>query len=277
MRRAGSTLQYQIATELAKRKGMGDGLGYIVAEDFERLRDKHSSDSCLAIVKTHSFLPGADRLIREGKAKALYICRDIRDVLVSLMHMEQVPFSHLREQGMMYVLLKECSDWSHIPGIFTSRYEDVTRDLPSEVNRIAKYLGISLAPGEAQGIADEFSLHRQKQRIKSFDYEKLGKPVGQTCVNPQNLLHNTHIRSGENGQWTSVLTPSEVAVVEHVARAWLREKGYLFSEGWLARRLHGLIHILRCNLPAWARSAMQVEAPVPATVPPLRPSGRGDQ
>jgi hypothetical protein len=245
MRRSGSTLQYQIATDLVTRRGVGEGLGYVVPEEFDRQIEAHKSDHRLKVVKTHAFIAGAGRLLQSGQAKALYSYRDIRDVVVSLMQMQKVPFAKLRDEGMIYALLKEHADWSRAGKALVSRYEQLTADVAGEVARIAAYLGIELRDGEAAAVAAEYALERQKERISHLDPQQLRENPDGSRYDAAMLLHSNHINSGTQGRWQNVLSRREVALVEHIARDWMREQGYPFSQPWLSRKAAGIRFHLR--------------------------------
>ncbi len=253
MRRSGSTLQYQIATDLVTRRGIGEGLGYVLPEDFEKLAQEHGGDGRFKIVKTHAFLPAAGPLLRRGQAKGLYSYRDIRDVIVSLMTMQNVPFAHLRDQGMIYALLKEYDDWLQAGNILVSRYESMVEDLAGEISRMASFIGVRLEEGEAETMATEYSLERQKERINQFSSEQLVETSVGTKVHPTMLLHHNHISSGRQGRWQQVLSRSEVALVEHIARDWMRDRGYPFSQSWFLRKATGVRFHLRNRVRSFVR------------------------
>jgi hypothetical protein len=259
MRRSGSTLQYQIATDLVTRRGVGTGLGYVQPMEFENLARNHGANSQFKVVKTHAYIPGAERLLESGQAKALYSHRDIRDVVVSLMKMQKTDFRQLRDEGMVYALLKEYEDWNRTGEILVSRYEDITAYLPREIGRIAAYLGVSLAEGEADELATEYALDRQKERINRFQTSQLAETLDGFKIDAKTLLHDNHINSGSQGQWRDALSRLEAALVEHMARDWMREHGYSFSQPWLARRMTGACFLVRQRVrallgrccPAW--------------------------
>lgn len=235
MYRSGSTLQYQIAIDLVTRKGLGDGFGYVLLDDFKTMLAGDQNDETYKVIKSHAFIPEAESLFRAGKAKALFSYRDIRDVVVSYMTMQGVSFNKLLDEGFIYAVLKAYEDWTRVSVIHISRYEDLIADLPGEVARVADYLGINLKAEEAAEIAGEYSLERQKARMGQNRFAPSQEPIRDQKTNPKTLLKDNHIHSGAQGRWRTILAKREIALVEHIARDWMRERGYSFSQNRLMR------------------------------------------
>lgn len=240
MRRSGSTLQYQIALELATRKASGVGLGYALPGKFGLLQETYKDDSRIKVVKTHLFVPEAKQLLESGMAKAIYSYRDIRDVIASLMNMQGIKFDKIADLGMIYLLLKEHELWTNCGDVYVSRYENMKMDLPGEVSRIASYLHFDLEEKEAWEIAEKYSLNRQKERISQFRDEQMQETTAGMKRDPATLMHSNHILSGDQGRWLNMLSRYEIAVVEHIARYWMREHDYPFSQNWFVRKSSGV-------------------------------------
>lgn len=245
MYRSGSTLQYQIAVDLVTRRGLGSGLGYLLPEKFRAMAARPGEENEFKVIKTHAFIPEAEQLLRSGKAKALYSYRDIRDVIASLMTMQNSSFAKLRDEGVCYTILKAYEDWSRFGDIHISRYEDMVADVPGEVSRIARYLEITISEEEKAAIATEYSLERQKERIRQIKPDQMGEKLNGNTIDPKTQLHHNHINSGAQGKWRESLSNREVALVEHIARDWMKERGYSFSQNWLMRKSSGVSFYLR--------------------------------
>lgn len=232
MMRSGSTLQYQIAKTLVERSERGVGAGSCVPGRFRELIARHEDAGQLHVVKCHRYLPTARGRLRRGEARALYIYRDLRDVVVSMMHKEERSFRQLMDAGFVEQLLEDDAIWSAQPNTLVSVYDDVTADVAAEVERIARFLEIDVALSEVDRIAAEHSLDRQKRRLEGFDFGQEGVAEGRTSlVDPDTLLHHNHVRSGRSGQWSEVLTREQVAEIERIAGPWLVARGYALSDG----------------------------------------------
>lgn len=231
MMRSGSTLQYQIATKLVEGAGLGTGVGSCVPGRFRELLDRNDNPARHHVVKCHRYLPTARGRLRRGDARALYIYRDLRDVVVSMMHKENRSFRQMMDAGFVQQLLEDDAIWAGQPNTLVSVYEEVTGDVAAEVERIAAFLRIDVPPSDVARIADEHSLDRQKHRIERYDFGREGVAEGRTnLLDPDTLLHHNHLRSGRSGQWAEALTAEQVAEIERIAGPWLLERGYALAD-----------------------------------------------
>src|SRR5580692_10544334 len=83
MLRAASTLQYQIASDLVERAGLGQRVGWLEGGDLERAVGGNDRKGQLLVLKTHSYDSALGGMLDAGDARALYSYRDLRDVSVS--------------------------------------------------------------------------------------------------------------------------------------------------------------------------------------------------
>lgn len=229
MHRSGSTLQYQIATKVAQFHPNADIVGWVSpAETADVLGNATDSAGELHIAKLHNYDPAVDAFWKRVQPKAIYIYRDLRDVVVSTMKMENWAFYSLELLTRFDDILQNDRSWTQKSGIMISRYEDVMAEggLAAEVKRIAEYMEISLTEAEIAEIAQAVSLKENKRSIEQFDYENKGVQYPNTLFNPQSLFHNNHIRSGASEQWREELSAEEIAAVEIYSGSWLQERGY---------------------------------------------------
>ena len=234
MPRAGSTLQYQIVTELVETNNKGISIGWIgkpTRSVVKTLENAAKRQDKFLVLKCHDYTHDIAHLIKKKQAKAFYIYRDIRDVLVSLGRKfynsveEAIVPSTISQQLATYYA------WLSLSELLVSKYEDVVNQLDQEVLKIASHLNIDITLETAKQIADKFSLHRQRQRIEFFDYVKDGlstKAKGD-FYDPVSQLHNCHIYSGESTQWKSTLSVSQIQFVEESAFSWLVDRNYTLS------------------------------------------------
>lgn len=226
MARSGGTLQYQLTKELVERKNLGRGGGEVHYAS-PRIPDR----SGFIVVKTEPCQDWKASSVRNGAAKAVNIYRDCRDVVVSLMRFfrlqrEWIP-NHFRSPefgaitaGDHIVALDHQTQWEELPGIYSSKYEDVWPDRwHEEVMRIAEYLGIKVSEEEAREIAAEYSVVKNIERMAKID--GWWQPR-------RTLLTREHISPlrGKPGIWKDVLTQEQVMVVERIAGDWLVSHGY---------------------------------------------------
>ena len=228
MMRSGSTVQYQIVTELIESRNLGISIGWISqfnATAAKILEDAARRDDKMIVLKTHHYTAEAASLHERGLAKMIYSYRDLRDVVVSLGHQFYDSPEEVLSGSTVSRLLRNDYRWRHLPDILVSRYESIVDELPKEVLRIAHHLNISLTAQQAASIADKFSLARQRQRIGQLQLPSA--PEAANIYDPVNQLHPGHIQSATVGQWQSVLSSSQVTALESAILSWLVDRGYL--------------------------------------------------
>ncbi|MEA5510198.1 sulfotransferase domain-containing protein [Crocosphaera sp. UHCC 0190] len=238
MMRSGSTLQYQLTLAILEKTNKGTGLGEIRDGDCQQLLQTQSDDQ-MQVLKVHQFrhLKGVETAITQGQAKGIYTYRDIRDVTASLMKMRKATFEklmfHTRE---IEECIRDFYHWTNLDHLLISRYEIMVNDLTQEALRIADHLNINLSQQEAQVIADEYSIERQKSRISSWKNNQVNDSK---FYDPKSLLHANHIDSGKLNKWVNTLTPLQVAYLETTAKDWLISQNYPLSQplfmDWLSQ------------------------------------------
>jgi hypothetical protein len=258
MIRSGSTVQYHLTKDIVEVKMGGVALGAIVEpHEFSELYDQHAHTGGTFVIKCHEFVPDAIPLFEGGEAKAVYVYRDIRDVIVSHLWKTRTAFRETTVRKLLHSMLAAYYEWNNLGDILVSEYEEMVADLKQEALRIAEYLGIDISESFALELAKKYSIEQQKRRIQSFDYQSGGVRVGPHLYDPVTLLHDNHIRSGKCGQWMTELSPLQVGLIEEVAHDWMTDRGYSISQSWFIRKcslvnLHAR-RIWRRARKLWAR------------------------
>ena len=147
-----------------------------------------------------------------GRARALYVHRDIRDVVFSLMHKRGRTFEQILRQGMIHQILANDRFWMAQPHVLVQRYDDLISEPARGVTELANHLGFELGDGEAESIADLYSQESNrarsdalKQRLEQagVDLENAGNT--QIC-DPSSLLHWNHMRQKGAASWRTTAT-----------------------------------------------------------------------
>lgn len=226
MKRSGSTLQFQITARLVEDAGLGKRVEWVHHNRFPELRKKYADYNGWKVFKNHVCTDEMVAEFNRQNAIGVYVYRDIRDVIVSAMRKSSVSFTSIWRNSH---LLKTCLDnfhrWTSLPTVLVSIYEEMIADLPGEVKRIANHLGIALDYSECERVASEYTIERQKKRIKESMNTAL-RQEGDALFDPHSLLHINHIDSGSIGKWRHELTPRQVALIESEAGEWLVANGY---------------------------------------------------
>lgn len=226
--RSGSTLQYQLAARLVEDAGLGKRIAWARPEEFPVIRQNNEDYRGWKVFKTHLCTDPMAEMFRRRDAVGIYIYRDVRDVIVSILRKMKIPFEWDFVRNYLNTCLVNYSLWTGLPDVMVSCYEEVMTDLAREVKRTADFLGIPIDSDQCTLISSEYSLERQRQRIEqqrlrlTEDQRSHIGPVYDT----HSLLHINHISSGLIGQWENYLTPGQTALIEEYAADWLVSCGY---------------------------------------------------
>lgn len=229
MFRSGSTLQFQLISAMVERAGRGRRMPWAVPEAFGGLATEHDASDELMVFKTHVCKHPMRERLADGRAKAISVHRDIRDIVVSGAQKRGVEpdVAYCRETvtGVMACV----EGWSRSQGILELSYTALTESTADSCLRMAAFLGIPMTPSEAEGLAEEFGPDRQRARIeRAVADDALVAPHPEwdaRCV-PGEQLHVNHLADGATGKWRGVLSVEAVGVIEDIAGAWMHSRGY---------------------------------------------------
>ena len=232
MYRACSTWQYEVIAHLLERHRGGVRLGYLTGDQFEELDDREGHDPAWKVLKSHEEHGRFARVLAEGRAVAIYAHRDVRDVAFSLMHKRKIDFETLVARGMVHQVLANDRFWSRQPRSITQRYDRLVADPTTGVEELAAHLGLALEPGEAAGVAAEYSF--QANRLRAMELGRQLREGGIDLDDPsiaqahdrRTLLHWNHIREGRVGDWRGRATPRQRAALARICGRWLEDHGY---------------------------------------------------
>jgi hypothetical protein len=240
MYRACSTWQYEVAAHLVEHHRRGNRLGYLLADQYAasdtRAVTKAASSSRNVpgwrVFKSHDGHGCFATAIAQGRAVAIYSYRDVRDVVFSLMHKRRLTFEQLLTQGMIHQVLANDRFWRRQPNVLVQRYDDILSDPVDAVRAIAHHLGIRPDVGEAERIADEYSLAANKARTEALRRQleqggvDLNEASNSLICDPTTLLHWNHVRDGRSGSWFAESTPRQRLILQRLCGRWLRSRGY---------------------------------------------------
>lgn len=197
MARAGSSLHYQLTAEIT-----GKAIGPL-----NHYKKTHTEEPLgLTVTKVHRHTDKRGQWIEEGKAKAVYIYRDIRDVVASLSNKTRKTPLMVVRNGYIERALEDFRNWTQHP-IHIAQYEWVINNLEEEIRRIASYLGVEISKKRVKEIADKYTLDASRK-------------------DDWRIRFGAQVFSGKAGQWKA-LSRFEIAVIEEKAYKWLKEKYYI--------------------------------------------------
>lgn len=222
MIRSGSTLQFQIASDLLETRGACERWPYLEPEQLELRLSKSDGGNLRGVIKTHVLTSSALALLQQKQAKAVYCYRDLRDVAVSAMRVFGHDWAAMKALQVLQRAITQELLWRAQPEVLVQRYEQFITNLPAAVAEIADHLDVKLQPGEAERIAANYTLDMQRKKIATW--EATSAP-GQT-YHPRELLHSKHIERGEIGCWRHTLDPAIADEITTKYSDWLSAHGY---------------------------------------------------
>ncbi len=242
MYRACSTWQYDVAAELVERHLGGRRLGYLTGEEYADLVRREPRSNSWRVVKSHEEHPEFTRALKRGEAVALYARRDVRDVVYSMLHKRGVDFETFLKQGMIHQILENDRYWATRPHLLVQRYRPLVNDPTGGIREIARFLGMTLAPSDAQSIARHYSLEANRDRARRMAQQletqglDLNDRSNAQLWDQSTLLHWNHIRSGRIGDWQQRADDRQRAILKRLLNRWLVRHCFEPDDEFKARR-----------------------------------------
>jgi hypothetical protein len=251
MARSGSTLQYNLACEMAEITGRGGSVGPSIFDDSSSdVVDDLARDEKLHVVKQHDVWPDMIQRIQRDDpgVRICYIYRDLRDVAVSMRNKWPLSWEaviqKLDEAVATFEIVHEARTSA---AVLWQRYEDVTADLPAATRDVADFLGLRLEADMVARIAEGASVEAAmavaeslkgviSDRISTVGAESIeGRATLHALRNrtfrlwdPTTLIHHNHIsrHKGASGVWRSELSAQEADRISTRYARWFRDTGY---------------------------------------------------
>jgi glycosyltransferase involved in cell wall biosynthesis len=244
MPRSASTWQYQVASELVERKGLGLRAGFVPSSTLRPATEGWQ------VVKWHDADPGYAAALASGAARALYSYRDLRDVVFSAMHKTATDFDELVVRGrFVETAIANDAFWRSQPGVLAQEYDAILSDPCAGVRAIAAHLGIAVDEGEVAAVAAACSAAANRARAAQLREELASRGVD--LADPRHALrhdgrtqvHWNHIRDGAPG-WRELATPAQRRELRDRCGSWLIANGYERDTSWARPRLSVVIPVL---------------------------------
>lgn len=220
MARSGSTLQFQIASELVERLGAGRRAGWYAGGNLAQAKRDHADTEGLLVFKAHRLTPAIQAEVQAQGGFVLCTHRDIRDVTASWMRMNDRNFSMVWHGGLLQKWTERFDEWAALPDAYVTHYSALKEDLAGEVRRVAQFLGLPASQSLVDSIAEDLSPQRQAERIAR---QKLAPDQR---MDPHTLLHDKHISHTSEGDYTRSLRTHEVDLIERHCAEWMALRGY---------------------------------------------------
>jgi len=251
MVRSGSTWQYNVTADLLERSGRATRVGFMGSES--DLRHWISEDPS-GVVKLHRPFRAAVSDVLAGRARVIYIHRDLRDVAASLMQYHGSDLRQVLSSGELERSWRDHNEWTQKSDILVQRYEDMVVDSFAAVRQIAVFLELDVERGTALSIASSNSLHRRRRELESshsvldpvlsrarrFTGGLLRRAVGREAttrlarhfghlggrgIDPHTLLHANHIAHGGVGSYRDAMSDCDQKELERAVAAIVGSAG----------------------------------------------------
>jgi len=218
MTRCGSTLQLQIAANLLERRARVDQWPYLEPEALDARLRQEGSTKGIRLISTNVVTPTVASLLKEHRARALYCCRDIRDVALAAMHASGVEQPTSDDLRWLETFIEAEELWAASAGVLVQRHEDLVADLPKSFAQIASHLGVALSAGEADSLAAQFALRPQE----------VSPQVGAQSATPHlsKQLHHAHWAPDGAECWQDKLPLEAATELTTRFRAWIERHRY---------------------------------------------------
>ena len=188
-------------------------------------------------------LPGGGRLIkthepyRKQYQKAIYLVRDVRDVVLSEFAYQKALgwISDDFDRFLREFLRGEVNPFTpwrqHVPGWVDSplvgtsnflliKFEDMRRNTEQVVNDVLDFLGVIVDPKTVRDALANNTLQRMQEK------EQRSPQLSDTAPKSNGSEESRFIRSGSVGGWRNRLTDLQVEMIEHQAGDVLTCMGY---------------------------------------------------
>lgn len=198
-----------------------EGCYYRISSVFrEEVTDLSQYMEVATLVWTHSPYSDYTPTVLQHCDKAVYMCRDPRDVALSMARFQLTPYmkkyypnSYESVDHWMKVKYEQkLRAWCRHVGPYLARseeldlcwvfYEQLKHDFRAVVRRLSEHLEVGLSEGEIEEIQEETSLKSMKKK------------------------HPNHVQKGKERQWVEKLTDKQVEAAGSVAGPMLDLLGY---------------------------------------------------
>jgi hypothetical protein len=203
-------------------------------------------DPELPLLSTHIPYTCMPKSVLDSGCKIVYICRDPKDVLISLWQF----LKNLPGSDVNYVSLQEAFDlfcqgvcvegpyWDHVLGYWNTslespdkvlflKYEDLKKETVSCVKKMAEFMGYPFTmEEEQQGVVQKIIDMCSFKNLSNLEVNKSAEYLPNTNLASKN---SNFFRKGESGDWKNHLTAEMGAHLDQITELKLSGSGLTFT------------------------------------------------
>jgi len=191
------------------------------------------------IIKTHVSVDMLPKEVLTKKAKVIYVCRNPRDVVVSYFNFLKLDGFYGSLDVFFNAFLGDVLSYSpflqHVRGYWERRseenilflsYEEMKKDLPSVIRRVAEFLDKILTDTQVADLAEHLSFKNMKANA-AVNKEEMMAAVKKVTGSEEAL--SAFMRKGETGDWKNHLTEEQLERMKSWEKSQLEGSGLHFT------------------------------------------------
>ena len=268
--KAGTTWLKALAFSITTRSNVSESTNPLLTRfahdcvpfiEFELISSSHPQKLNLDIplVATHIPYPSLPKSIINSACRIVYICRDPKDVFVSLWHFHNnMNPKGVEESTKEDLPLEDAFElfcegyypcgpyWDHLLAYWRAslespekilflKYEDLKNETIYWVKRMARFMGYPFSleeedKGVLQKIIDLCSFENlSNMEVNKIGTSRLDIGITQVGVNVSELKNNSFFRKGKIGDWKNHLTPKMATRLDQITEQKLSGSGLTFQ------------------------------------------------
>ena len=224
MYRSGSTLQYNIASEIIERLKIGSREKYYPIHK-EYFKNKFNED--YKTFKSHILSKEIEEQIKNNNAYVLLTYRDIRDVMASWQKKNNFIFTV--EDGLKWAsnTISSFQKWENISckKKLISKYEIFCSNIKKEVTRISELIGFDIENTIVDKIEEILQVEKLNNRLEGLSHDQI-EIDNNLSWDKKTLIHINHFQDGRIGKYKNELDIELQTMLKKEFNSWLCTHGY---------------------------------------------------
>ena len=224
MYRSGSTLQYNIASEILERLSIGSREKYFSIHE-AYFKNKLNED--YKTFKSHILSKEIEEQIKNHNASVLLTYRDIRDVMASWQKKNNLIFTV--EEGLKWArtTISTFEKWEKFSceKKLISKYEIFCGNIKQEVRRISEFIGVDLDNKISDKITETMQVEKFQKRLQSLSKDQI-EIDNNLSWDKKTLIHLDHFHDGSIGKYKNELGIELQKMIKKEFKSWLINHGY---------------------------------------------------